>query len=236
VPFYLVASPLSLVADCGALIASIRATLGQTIPFAVVIDTLNRGIAGSESDDRDMAMYQAADAIKVTFGCAVIIIHHCGVDASRPRGHASLTGAADAKLAVKRDAADNIVVSVEYRKDGPASDEITCRLKAVEVGIDEDGDPITSCIVEPVEGASPTEKKKAGRNLSKGAKIALAALQEAIEECGQFPPTSNHIPARVKCVTQDQWRDYSERRRISNGGTKDAVRKPSAGQGRSDSR
>jgi RecA-family ATPase len=57
VPFYLIASPLSLVADCGTLIADIRTTLGQTIPVAVVIDTLNRSIAGSESDDRDMAMY-----------------------------------------------------------------------------------------------------------------------------------------------------------------------------------
>jgi RecA-family ATPase len=68
VPFYLIASPLSLVADCDALITSIRAALDQTVPAAVVIDTLNRSIAGSESDDRDMALYiQAADAIRVTF-------------------------------------------------------------------------------------------------------------------------------------------------------------------------
>jgi hypothetical protein len=79
--------------------------------------------------------------------------------------------------------------------------------------------------VEPVEGASSTEKKKVGNRLTKGAKIALAALHEAIEDCGQIPPASNHIRARVKCVTQDQWRDYSERRGISNGDSKDAVRK-----------
>jgi RecA-family ATPase len=135
VPFYLIASPMSLVADCGALIASIEATLGQTVPAAVVIDTLNRSIAGSESDDRDMAAYiQAADAIRDAFKCAVIIVHHCGIDATRPRGHTSLTGAADAQLAIKRDHVGNIVVTVEWMKDGPASDEMFVALRSPKSG------------------------------------------------------------------------------------------------------
>jgi hypothetical protein len=41
---------------------------------------------------------------------------HCGVDASRPRGHSSLTGAVDAQLAVKRDTAGNVIVEVEWMK------------------------------------------------------------------------------------------------------------------------
>jgi AAA domain len=216
-PFYLVASPLALVKDCTTLIAAIRATVGQAAPAAVVIDTLNRSIAGSESDDRDMALYiQAADAIRDAFRCAVVIVHHCGIDATRPRGHTSLTGAAEAQLAVKRDASDNIVVSVEYMKDGPASDEIVCRLEAVEVGKDSDSDPITSCIVVPVEGAATSAKKANAPKLTKGAKIALSALHEAIAESGQVPPASNHIPSGVKAVRLDQWRDYAYRHGISS--------------------
>jgi hypothetical protein len=57
VPFHLMASPIGLVADHAALIASIRATLGTVLPAAIAIDTLNRSLAGSESDDRDMAAY-----------------------------------------------------------------------------------------------------------------------------------------------------------------------------------
>jgi hypothetical protein len=39
-----------------------------------VLDTLNRSLAGSESDDEDMAAYvKAADAIREAFGCAVVI-------------------------------------------------------------------------------------------------------------------------------------------------------------------
>jgi RecA-family ATPase len=138
VPFYLLAAQLALVADHQSLIAAIRATLGQTVP----------AVAGSESDDRDMSAYvQAADAIRDIFKCAVIVVHHCGHEGTRPRGHSSLMGAADAQLTVRRDPADNIVVTVEYMKDGPASEEIVCRLEAVEVGEDTDGDLITSCVV-----------------------------------------------------------------------------------------
>jgi hypothetical protein len=169
VPFYLVASPLALVKDHAALIAAIGKELGQVAPAAVVIDTLNRSIAGSESDDRDMAAYiQAADAIRHAFKCAVVIIHHCGLDASRPRGHTSLTGAVEAQLAVKRDATDNIVVAVEFMKDSPASDEIVCRLEAIEVGKDSDGDPITSCVVVPVERRGDVRQESERAEAHKG--------------------------------------------------------------------
>ena len=106
VPFFLIADALNLVKDHPELIGCIRLQAKGNLPVAVVIDTLNRSLAGSESDDKDMAAYiRAADAIRHAFGCVVIIVHHCGVDATRPRGHTSLIGAVDAQLAVKRDAA-----------------------------------------------------------------------------------------------------------------------------------
>jgi AAA domain len=123
VPFHLMASPMSLDADHAALIASIRAALGTVPLAAIAIDTLNRSLAGSESDDRDMANYiKAADAIRDAFNCAVVIVHHCGHEGTRPRGYSSLIGAVDAQIAVKRDAADNIIATVEFMKDGPQGD------------------------------------------------------------------------------------------------------------------
>ena len=207
-------SPLALVADHKALSASIRATLSTVPPAAVVIDTLNRSLAGSESDDRDMAAYvKAANSFRDAFNCAVIIVHHCGHEGTRPRGHSSLMGALDVQVAVKRDATDNIIATVELMKDGSQGDEFTSRLEVVDVGIDDDGDPITSCVVVPVDGLAPSRKDKAAK-LTKGAKIALAALHEAVGECGKIPTASNHIPAGVKTVTITQWRDYSFRRGI----------------------
>ena len=119
VPFYLQPLGLDLVRDHPNLIASIREAFGETAPAAIVLDTLNRSLSGSESRDEDMGAYlKAADAIRETFECAVIIVHHCGVSGDRPRGHTSLTGAVDAQLAVKRDAAGIITVTVEWMKDG----------------------------------------------------------------------------------------------------------------------
>jgi hypothetical protein len=224
VPFHLMASPMSLVADHPALIASIRATLGTGQPAAIVIDTLNRSLAGSESDDRDMAAYvKAADAIRDAFNCVVIIVHHCGHEGTRPRGHSSLMGALDVQVAVKRDAEDNIVATVELMKDGPQGDEFASRLEVVEVGTDDDGDPITSCVVVPVDGLAPSRKDKAAK-LTNGAKIALDALHEAIGDCGAVPPASNHILAGVKCSTIDQWREYALRRGISTSDKESATR------------
>lgn len=225
VPFYLMDSPMSLVADHAFLIASIRAALEPATPAAVVIDTLNRSLAGSESDDRDMAAYvKAADAVQAAFGCAAVIIHHCGHEGTRPRGHSSLMGAVDVQIAVKRDAANNIAASVELMKDGAQGDEIVSRLEVVTVGEDGDGDVISSCIVVSAEGGMASRKEKTAR-LTKGARIALAALHEAIGEMGKVPPSAGHIPANVKCVTINQWRDYSFRRGICSSDEADSKRR-----------
>src|SRR5262245_8365977 len=84
VPFFLVPTRMNLVRDHAGLIASIREQVGSDSPVSVVLDTLNRSLAGSESSDEDMTAYLgAADAIREAFDCAVIIVHHCGVDGSR---------------------------------------------------------------------------------------------------------------------------------------------------------
>jgi len=155
VPFYLEPVTLDLVGDHAQLVAVIRTMLGEQKPAAVVLDTLNRSLRGSESSDEDMTAYvRAADVIRENFKCAVIVVHHCGIEGTRPRGHTALTGAADAQLSVERDANGNIVVEVEYAKDGPQGDAVASRLEVVEVGIDEDGEQITSCVVVPVDLAA----------------------------------------------------------------------------------
>jgi RecA-family ATPase len=97
-PFFLVPAPINLVKDSKALIESIPCS-----PVAVIIDTLNRSLVGSESDDKDMAAYiKAADAIGEAFGCVVSIVHHCGIEGTRPRGHTSLTGVEDDPPVISR--------------------------------------------------------------------------------------------------------------------------------------
>jgi hypothetical protein len=162
IPFHISADRIQLPHDGAAIIRAIRDQFADVIPGVVVLDTLNRSITGSENDPADMGQYvQAADAIREAFGCVVVVIHHCGVEGSRPRGHTSLTGAADAQIAVKRDDVGSIVATVEFMKDGPEGDEIVSRLEHTVVGTDEEGDDVTSCVVRPAKpvAAAPREPK-----------------------------------------------------------------------------
>lgn len=206
VPFFLVPARMDFIRDHALLIAAIRLELGKAAPVAVVLDTLNRSLAGSESSDEDMANYvRAADAVRETFGCAVVVVHHCGIDGSRPRGHTSLTGAVDAQLAVKRDAANNVLLTVEWLKDGAEGDVIASHLEAVEIGADEDGNPVTSCAVVPAEPAYAD--RKTGLKVSPVPRVAFDQLLECLADSGAAAPPSDRIPAGVKTVTLSEWKE-----------------------------
>jgi hypothetical protein len=214
--FRLSGASLDLIKDHPKLIADIKQQAAN--PACVVIDTLNRSLVGSEGKDEDMAAYlKAAETIQNAFQCCVIIIHHCGVSGDRPRGHTSQTGAADVQIAVKKDGAGNVIATVELAKDMAEGATFASRLEVVDLGTDQDGDPVTSCVVVPVEGVTTTKPLPKGHSMSKAAKTALRALQQAIDELGAVPPASNHIPTKVKTVTFEQWRDYAYRLGISTG-------------------
>jgi hypothetical protein len=176
VPFYLQPVTLDLVAAHAELIASIKGKL-TTGPALVVLDTLNRSLRGSENDSKDMAAYiAAADAIREAFNCAVAIVHHCGIDGTRPRGSTALSGAVDAQLSVKRDASDAIIVEVEFQKDGAPGEIIASRLTVVEVGKDLDGEIISSCVVTAADVPKIAE---AGPKLTRNQQTMFSLLHGA---------------------------------------------------------
>jgi hypothetical protein len=158
-------------------------------PTAVVLDTLNRSIDGSENKDEDMRAYlDAADAVQQAFDCVVIIVHHCGVNDSRPRGHTSLTGTTVAQLAVWRDGndRDRVLTEVEYMKDGAAEARFASRLRVVDVGIDDDGDKITSCVIEPIEAgeAEAGAQKKTAKDVTWEKSLLRRALMTMQADAG----------------------------------------------------
>jgi len=89
-------------------------------------------------------------------------------------------------------------------KDGPEGAVIVSRLEPVDVGFDEDGDPISSCVIRPSETVdAPAQKVATG-----AAKVALNLLYKAIAEAGEVPPASNHIPANTRTCRTSVWRSY----------------------------
>lgn len=115
----------------------------------IVIDTLNQASPGSdENSSVDMSNNIAHLKLlqELTDGL-VIIIHHTGKNMAQGlRGHSSLKAALDANIEVA--GGDKKSWLLEKSKDG--KDGI-CRgfaLKVIKLGLDADGDEITSCVVE----------------------------------------------------------------------------------------
>jgi hypothetical protein len=204
--FKLCGATLDLIKDHQQLITDIRQQ--SSSPECIVIDTLNRSLNGSENKDVDMGAYiRAADTLQKTFGCLVVIIHHCGIDETRPRGHSSQTGAVDVQISVKKDATGIVTTTVELAKDMAEGATLSSCLEVVELGIDQDGDPITSCVVVPAPD-SPKAQGKAQAKTTGEQRRFLDILTTATIEAGEFPKDTTKVPTSIKTVTREMLKKY----------------------------
>jgi len=200
VPFYLLDVSINLIADHKALIDAIRVQIAGA-PAIVVVDTLNRALLGDENDSKDMANFiRSVDAIRTAFGCLVLLIHHCGVVGTRPRGHTSLAGADDVQIQIAKDKEGIVVATIEHMKDGPSGAMLASKLEQINLGNDIDGDPITSCIIVPTEGGTAVLK------LTKVQRFAYDLLRKLITSEGITPPAEANLPEGVKVCLSDTWR------------------------------
>lgn len=164
----------------------------------VVIDTLNQASPGAdENSSRDMGeLIAAAKNIQEALGGLVMLVSHVGKDQSRGlRGHSSLLAALDAAVEVRRDG-DRREWLVAKTKDDADGAVYPFRLPVIEIGEGEDGDPITSCVVEPEENAKSATRSK----LPKGGnqRIAWDALGELLRASKSLG--KGGAPATRPCV------------------------------------
>jgi hypothetical protein len=193
VPLYIMPGQANLIKEHARLITDIREQLCEAKPAAVVLDTLNKSLIGSESKDIDMGAYvRASEAVRDAFGCVVIIVHHCGLDETRPRGHTSLPGAVDAQLAVVREG-NHVTVTVEMMRDGPEDTVVTSAVEPIVVGEDMNGKTLTSLIVTPTEMPVGAGKSKWTKSLS----CFQEALNEALLNSDHLHVTINNAPIRA---------------------------------------
>jgi len=127
-------------------------------PIAIFIDTLARHASNSdENNQQDMnRLIQAADALRLKFGCSVVIVHHTRKtqgDSRRPveRGSSVLRGAADTMIALTK--GRGLTLSCEKQKDDEPFAAVPLKLLRVTVG-NEDMQH-TSCVVVP--DTAPTQ-------------------------------------------------------------------------------
>jgi hypothetical protein len=136
----------------------------------IVIDTLARCFGdGDENRQPDMARFvEALDLLRRTFGCAVVVLHHTPKEADEMRGSSALEGACD--VVIRAGKSDRgYEAFVRKQKDGASGIAFGFEMQSRVVGIDEDGEPITSLVAvldgegrETSAPANDTEPK--GRN------------------------------------------------------------------------
>lgn len=184
----------------------------------VAFDTLSRSIpGGDENSAQDMTrVIQCADRIRDELKATTVFVHHSGKDATKgARGHSALFAAADVVISV----ADN-VATIEKSRDGVSGQTYGFHLRVMDLGVDSDGDKITSCIIEATDTTHTSQRQ---RPMTGAAQVALRALREAILDHGQTMPSTSTIPAGVKAVELDRWRAQFRVRYGSDGDPKSST-------------
>lgn len=122
-----------------------------TAPSLIVCDTYSRAIAGSASDEELAGKFaNMVGALRSRYGCAFLRIHHPGHgDKTRGRGAYAVAAGVDVDIRV-----DGGIIETLKERDAPTT-RIPFKLTQVELGVDQDGDPVTSMIVE--RGLDETE-------------------------------------------------------------------------------
>lgn len=114
----------------------------------IIVDTLTRTFGpGDQHQSKDMAKYvRSCDTIVAETGSHLTVVHHTAWSGERGKGAIDLDGAVDASFMVKKNAADH-VLECDGTNDGEEGVICNFRMESVNVGTDEDGEPITAPVV-----------------------------------------------------------------------------------------
>jgi hypothetical protein len=133
----------------------------------------------------------------------VLLIHHSGKDETRgARGWSGLRAAADAELEVIR-SDDLRALTVTKQKDGEDGAEFGFRLLTVTIGVDEDLEPITSCVVEHGEH-SARDVRSGTRKLRNGQQIAKDTIESLMDQYGTAIQYEEAIKACVDALPEPE--------------------------------
>jgi hypothetical protein len=146
-------------------------------PSIVFVDTVSRAMAGGdENSSVDMgALVKHFDLVRAATGAHLLAVHHTGKDAAKgARGHSLLRAATDTEIEVAEGR-----ISVTKQRDLEKSWSADFELDVVTLGVDVDGDPVTSCTVRLLDAG---EAKVKDATPSEGERRVLDALRRIEDE------------------------------------------------------
>lgn len=172
----------------------------------IVIDTFQAALGPGGSDCRPEDVSEFIENVKrllITQGMTAIIIHHSGKDASRgARGWSGLLAALDFELEVDRDD-DLRTLNITKMRDASDAQAGFCYvLRAMQLGENRYGEPVTAVYVE--HRADSGKGKRKGRRIGPKARAAYEKLWEMIKDHSRSFPLDG---GPLRCVLLNQWRD-----------------------------
>jgi hypothetical protein len=185
----------------GALIESISgakadlAANGEELRL-VVIDTLSASMpGGDENNSADMSATLAnVQKIGSETGAFVLVVSHTGKDEGRGiRGWSGQYANADLVVMLSRNEEAGLSEGVVKKlKDGEDGERFAFKLESVGLGVDEDGDAISSCVVA-YEDVPEARQGRRPRPLRADYQTLLKAV-EAVTDGGPTVPLPQSIP------------------------------------------
>lgn len=179
--------------DWKAIAESVAAFGGAGV---IVVDTLAQTlVGGNENAGEDVGKAVAhCKRLHAATGALVVLIHHAGKDATKgARGWSGLRAAADAEIEVVRKDAER-QARITKQKDGDDGEVFPFRLQAVHLGVDEEMQDVTSCVVQhhnqPIEPA----KKPAGRLQ----RAIFDAVHDLMDLGGETAPVDDVIARAIR--------------------------------------
>jgi hypothetical protein len=188
VQFFLIAAAPNLGAergDLGRLIAAIEEA--HVKPGLIVVDTLAQSLGAGDENGAGMVRFVAnATALANHFRAFVLIVHHIGLsDERRLRGHSSLIGALDAAILCERRHGElSTTLTLQKLKDDESNIAFTAHLTKVVLGQDEDGDDVSTLVVERIEEGAGAEPSATPKSIPRGQGLLLDVVRVAIDEAG----------------------------------------------------
>lgn len=201
-----------IIADAKAGMAARGIRLGL-----IEVDTLASalGLEDENSAPEVTAALKALEALAVEFDVAVLGIHHAGKN-GQDRGSSAFRAACDVMLSVDRGDVtpgqpdNHRQLSVVLNRNGEGDWSTNFRLDRVVLGIDEDGDEITSCAVRPAgEPVANISQREIIMGLFDPATIHLNGFRLPDDEWGI---TRKDLRTRCAAVWDDMSADAVKKR------------------------
>ena len=181
-------------------VEEVKEATGQDVKL-IIIDTVARCFGGAdENRAADMgAFISGCDLVKTTTGATILLVHHTGKNESNgARGSSSFRAALDAEYLVKREAerGNSLVLTGTKMKDSEQPEPVAFDLKRRVIGMDEDGDELTSLVVID-RGREPADPEADG--LAPLSKALFQTIRALTDKNGET--TKSEIRNRFKDVT-----------------------------------